>query len=41
MNQEEAKQHIVDAVGLALAVILRIYRSRGTANVDEVDQLKW
>ena len=28
-------------VGLALAIILRVYRNRGTANVDEVDQLKW
>ena len=28
-------------VGLALAIILRIFRNRGTANVDEVDELKW
>ena len=28
-------------VGLALAIILRIYRNRATANVDEVDALKW
>jgi len=28
-------------VGLALGVILRIFRNRGTANVDEVDSLKW
>ncbi len=28
-------------VGLALAIILRIFRNRGTANVDEVDTLKW
>ncbi|OGO49646.1 MAG: NADH-quinone oxidoreductase subunit K [Chloroflexi bacterium RBG_16_68_14] len=28
-------------VGLALAIILRVFRNRGTANVDEVDQLKW
>ncbi len=28
-------------VGLALAIILRIFRNRGTANVDEVDALKW
>lgn len=28
-------------VGLALAVILRIFRNRGTANVDEVNDLKW
>ncbi|MGB2693585.1 MAG: NADH-quinone oxidoreductase subunit NuoK [Dehalococcoidia bacterium] len=27
--------------GLALAIILRIYRNRHTANVDEVNQLKW
>ncbi len=28
-------------VGLALAIILRVFRNRGTANVDEVDQLRW
>ena len=28
-------------VGLALAIILRIFRNRGTAYVDEVDDLKW
>ncbi len=28
-------------VGLGLAIILRIFRNRGTANVDEVDELKW
>ena len=28
-------------VGLALAIILRIFRNRGTATVDEVDELKW
>ena len=28
-------------VGLALAIILRLYRNRATANVDEVDLLKW
>jgi NADH:ubiquinone oxidoreductase subunit K len=28
-------------VGLALAIVLRIYRNKGTANVDEVDALKW
>ncbi len=28
-------------VGLALAIVLRIYRNRGTANVDEVDVMKW
>lgn len=27
--------------GLALAIILRVFRNRGTANVDEVDELKW
>ena len=28
-------------VGLALAIVLRIFRNRGTANVDEVDVMKW
>jgi NADH:ubiquinone oxidoreductase subunit K len=28
-------------VGLALAIVLRVFRNRGTANVDEVDTLKW
>ena len=28
-------------VGLALGIILRVFRSRATANVDEVDALKW
>lgn len=28
-------------VGLALAIILRVFRNRATANVDEVDLLKW
>ena len=28
-------------VGLALAIILRVFRSRATANVDEVSQLRW
>jgi NADH:ubiquinone oxidoreductase subunit K len=27
--------------GLALAIVLRVFRNRHTANVDEVDQLKW
>jgi NADH:ubiquinone oxidoreductase subunit K len=27
--------------GLALGIILRVFRNRGTANVDEVDSLKW
>jgi NADH:ubiquinone oxidoreductase subunit K len=28
-------------VGLALGIILRVFRYRATANVDEVSQLKW
>ena len=28
-------------VGLALGIILRVFRNQGTANVDEVSQLKW
>ncbi|MDE3096164.1 MAG: NADH-quinone oxidoreductase subunit NuoK [Chloroflexota bacterium] len=28
-------------VGLALAVVLRVFRNRGTANIDEIDTLKW
>jgi NADH:ubiquinone oxidoreductase subunit K len=28
-------------VGLALAIILRIYRNRSTINVDEIDLMKW
>lgn len=28
-------------VGLLLAIILRIFRNRATANVDEVDLMKW
>ena len=28
-------------VGLALGIILRVFRYRQTANVDEVNQLKW
>ncbi len=28
-------------VGLLLAIVLRIYRNRATANVDEVDIMKW
>ncbi|GIW11663.1 MAG: hypothetical protein KatS3mg061_2720 [Dehalococcoidia bacterium] len=28
-------------VGLALAVLLRLHRNRGTVNVDEVDELRW
>jgi NADH:ubiquinone oxidoreductase subunit K len=28
-------------VGLALAIILRLYRNRQTANVDEADMMRW
>ena len=28
-------------VGLALAIILRMFRNRSTVNVDEVDLMKW
>jgi NADH:ubiquinone oxidoreductase subunit K len=28
-------------VGLALAVILNVFRNRGTANVDQIDTLRW
>jgi NADH:ubiquinone oxidoreductase subunit K len=28
-------------VGLLLAIVLRVFRNRGTANIDEVDTLKW
>jgi len=28
-------------VGLALAIVLRVFRNRGTANVDEIASLKW
>ena len=28
-------------VGLALAIILRIYRNRSTVNVDEINLMKW
>ncbi len=28
-------------VGLALAVILRLFRNRATANVDEADAMRW
>ncbi len=28
-------------VGLALGIILNVFRSHATANVDEVNQLKW
>jgi NAD(P)H-quinone oxidoreductase subunit 4L len=28
-------------IGLALGIILRVFRNRATANVDEVHQLRW
>lgn len=28
-------------VGLALGIVLRVFRNRGTANVDEIATLKW
>lgn len=28
-------------VGLGLAIILRVYRNRGTVNVDEIQLMKW
>ncbi len=28
-------------VGLALAIILRLFRSKSTANVDQMDLMKW
>ena len=28
-------------LGLALAIVLRIFRNRKTANVDEINELKW
>ena len=28
-------------VGLALGIVLRVFRNRGTANADELDSLKW
>jgi NADH:ubiquinone oxidoreductase subunit K len=28
-------------VGLALAIVLRLYRNKSTANVDEADIMKW
>lgn len=28
-------------VGLALAIVLRLYRNKQTSNVDEVDLMKW
>ena len=34
-------RRFVTAVGLALAIILRLYRNKSTANVDEADMMKW
>jgi NADH:ubiquinone oxidoreductase subunit K len=28
-------------VGLALAIVLRVFRNRGTPNVDDVDTMRW
>lgn len=28
-------------VGLALGIVLRVFRNRGTANIDEVNTLRW
>jgi len=28
-------------VGLALAIVLRLFRNKGTANVDEADIMRW
>ena len=28
-------------VGLALGIVLRLFRDRGTSNVDAADELKW
>ena len=28
-------------VGLAVAILLRLFKNRGTSNVDEIDLLKW
>jgi NADH:ubiquinone oxidoreductase subunit K len=28
-------------LGLALAIILRMYRNKSTVNVDEIDMMKW
>ncbi len=28
-------------VGLALAIIMRVFRNRSTVNVDEIDLMKW
>ena len=34
-------RELFETGGLALAIILRVFRARATANVDEVDALKW
>ena len=28
-------------IGLALAIVLRVFRNRGSANIDELDVMKW
>ena len=28
-------------IGLALAIVLRVFRNRGSANVDDLDLMKW
>jgi len=28
-------------IGLALAIVLRVFRNRGSANVDELNVMKW
>jgi NADH:ubiquinone oxidoreductase subunit K len=28
-------------IGLALAIVLRVFRNRGSANVDELNGMKW
>tara|TARA_B100001013_G_scaffold340539_1_gene263881 strand:+ start:423 stop:635 length:213 start_codon:yes stop_codon:yes gene_type:complete len=28
-------------LGLALAIVLRLFRNRGTVNVDEIELMKW
>jgi len=28
-------------IGLAMAIVLRVFRNRGTANADELDTMKW
>ena len=36
-----AMASVAAEVGIGLAIILLIYRGRGTVNVDEVDMMKW